>query len=272
MSGFGKFLLLLTLVMVPLLLPAASERTVISRIKVDIKMENPPSPSVSNTPGSNSRVTSYQRWMVLEVDYYPQAPRSGGPNQFSTYLDGVKMQVTAEFPLRGGGVVKSGDFGLFKGEQTFWTINCDGRQHTAMMFIPPHLLQRYMYMLEGYSAPRTPNKNDFKVEVVFFDRDGRELGRGYFGVSGNAAKQLAYFQRLEKLASPDCVINDAFVERDATPWRCMDPDQFDWIKPAGVKLPNAPTPPRTGVVLRGPKGRSRPSPPTIPPKDLSVVK
>jgi hypothetical protein len=53
------------------------------------------------------------------------------------------------------------------------------------------------------------------------------------------------------------VIEGAFFERDVTPWRCMSPEYFDLVKPAGLKLADAPTPPRGGVVVRTPRRGDR---------------
>lgn len=196
------------------------------------------------------------------MSYHPQHPRDDGPNR-NTFLDDVKMRVSALFPVGTG--AQSGLNGLFTGEQTFWTVFCDGRQHVAMMFLPPHLLRRYVHMLEPYNGLRGFNKDDIKVEVVFTDRGGQELGRGYFGVSGTVDKQAAFFRDAEKKVPEDRVINGAFFPREDTPWLTMEPDQFDLIKPEGLKLPNAPDPQRDIIVVgkrppRNPRGDVPPPP------------
>ena len=250
MNGMAKGLAIAAMLTVSASLFGASERSVFSRIKVDVKLEKPPAPSVSNSPRNLPRIAVDPQWLVVRVSFHPQLMREGGP----TYFDGVKMTVRALFPLSR----TTDGCGMFKGEQTFWTICCDGKTHTAMMFVPPHLLQRYVYMADGYSGVHTPQRGTIKVEVVFSDASGRELGRGYYGVPGNAVKQREAFERLAKRVVPRCVIDGAFWERDATPWRCMAPDQFDLVKPAGLKLPDAPIPPRGRNVVRGPKRGSRP--------------
>lgn len=259
MNWFGKNLAVLLTVCVSMVLSAATDRSAFAKIKVDFHMIQPPVPNVSRAPGSNPRVTLGQKWMAVKVTYSPQSPRDGGP-VWNTFLDDVKMRVTSTFPI--GGNSRNGEIGLFKGEETFWTICCDGRQHTAMMFVPPHLLQRYMYMLDPYTGMRGYNKGDFKIEVVFTDRNGQELGRGYYGVSGTVDKQEAYFGKLEKSVPAAYVVNGAFLTRDSTPWRTMEPDQFDLVKPEGLKLPDAPTPPRAGVVQRGSRKGNRAQPQT----------
>ena len=122
------------------LLSAAAERSVFSRVKVDVSLEKSPVPSVSGTPRSAQRVVSDPQWLVLRVTFHPQLSRESGPN-YNTYIDGVKMSVQALFPLSRSA---SDMYGMFKGEQTLWTVCCDGKSHTAMMLIPPQLLQRYV--------------------------------------------------------------------------------------------------------------------------------
>ena len=255
MNRFGKILAVLLALCASAMLSAASSRTAFSRIKVELKMETPPLTSTSRTPSSNPRLTQGQKWLVLKVSYYPQHPRSDGPNQ-NTFIDDVRMHVTALFPAGVG--ARSGSYGIFSGEQTLWTVFCDGRQHVAMMFVPPHLLRRYVHMLEPYNGLRGFNKEEIKVEVVFTDRGGAELGRGYFGVSGALDKQEAFFQEAESKVPEDRVVNGAFFPRDKTPWLTMEPDQFDLVKPEGLRLPNAPDPQRDVVVVRrparGPRG------------------
>lgn len=231
------------------LLFGAGERSVFSRVKVDVSLEKPPVPSVSNTPRNLPRIVSYPQWLVVRVTFHPQLPRDGGPN-YSTFIDGVKMSVQALFPLTRS---TSDMYGLFKGEQTFWTVCCDGKTHTAVMFIPPQLLQRYVYMGDGYSGSHELQRGTLRVEVVFTDAGGSELGRGYYGVSGNSGKQEEAFGRLAKRVSSQFIIDGAFWEREATPWRCMAPDQFDLVKPAGVKIPDAPVPPRGSNMMRVPR-------------------
>ena len=249
MNGMMKRILIAAALTASSLLFGASGRSVFSRVKVDVKLEKPPVPSVSGSPHSAPRVVADPQWLVVRVTFHPQLPRDDGPN-YSTFLDDVKMSVQALFPLSRG---SSNDYGLFKGGQTLWTVCCDGKTHTAMMFIPPQLLQRYLYMAESFSGARVPTRGTIRVEVVFTDRTGQELGRGYYGVPGNAARQEESFARMAKRVPSQCVIDGAFWEREETPWRCMAPDQFDLVKPAAVKIPDAPVPPRGGNVVRGPK-------------------
>ena len=247
MNGMGKSILIAAaLTASTLLFGAGGRSSVFSRVKVDVKLEKPPVPSVSGSPHPAPRVTADPQWLVVRVTFHPQIPRDDGPN-YSTFLDDVNMSVQALFPLSRS---SSNDYGLFKGGQTLWTVCCDGKTHTAMMFIPPQLLQRYLHMAESFFGTRVPTRGSIRVEVVFTDRSGQELGRGYYGVPGNAARQEESFSRMAKRVPAQCVIDGAFWEREATPWRSMAPDQFDLVKPAGVKVPMAPVPPRGSEAVR----------------------
>ena len=242
-----KRLLIVAALAVSASLFAAGERSVFSRIKLEVTLEKPPVPSVSGNPHSAPRVVADPQWLVVRVTYHPQLPRDSGPN-YNTYIDGVKMSVRALFPLSRSA---SDMYGMFKGEQTLWTVCCDGKSHTAMMLIPPQLLQRYVYMTDGFNTNHTLQRGSMRFEVVFTDGAGHELGRGYYGVSGSGARQEEAFERLAKRVPAQFVIDGAFREREATPWRCMAPEQFDLVAPAGFKPPEAPVPPRGGSAVRG---------------------
>ena len=228
---------------------AAGERSLFSRVKVDVTMEKPPVPSVSGTPRSAPRVVSDPQWLVVRVTFHPQ--RESGSN-YNTYIDGVKMSVRALFPLSR---TSSNAYGMFKGEQTLWTVCCDGKSHTAMMLIPPQLIYRYVYMGDGFSGGHALQRGSLRIEVSFTDSTGRELGKGYHGVPGNGAKQEDSFGRLAKRVPTQFVVDGAFWEREATPWRCMAPDQFDLVCPAGVKVPDVPVPQHSGNVVYAPGPR-----------------
>jgi hypothetical protein len=253
-GGTVKRILIAAMLTASALLFGASGRSAFSKVKVDVRLEKPPVPSVSNSPQSAQKVVPDPQWLVVRVTFHPQIPKADGPN-YKTYIDGVNMSLQMLFPLTRS---NSDELGLFKGEQTFWTVCCDGRTHTAMMFIPPQLINRYIYMADDYSVARSAFRTSLRVEAVFTDSAGQELGRGYFGVSGNAAKQQDSFGRMLKRVAPQCIIDGAFWERGATPWSCMAPDQFDLVKPAAVKIPNAPIPPRDGTAVRVPRRVPRP--------------
>lgn len=250
MNGSAKKLLILAALASSFLLFGAGGRTAFSRVRVELKLEKPPLPNVSKNLRNPERVTSESQWLVVYVYYTPQNPRSDGPVQ-DTYLDDVKMQLTVLFPLKNGSMER---LGMFKGGQTLWTVWCNGKSRQAMMFVPPHLLQRYVFLYDGNAAQHTPApRNELKAEVVFFDRFDRELGRGYYGVSGNAASQENGFARYMAQVQSSCVIEGAFFERSMTPWSCMAPDHFDLVKPAGLKLAETPTPPRGGATVHTPR-------------------
>ncbi len=241
MNGSIKMLLVTAAVASSSLLFGASDRSVFAKIKVELQFEKPPVPTVSKmTHNPSIRVVADPQWLVVRVYYYPQGPRNNSQNQ-STYLDGVKMQIAMTFPLSRGNTDK---LGMFKGGQTMWTVYCNGKAHLAMMMIPPQLLQRYVYVLDGDAGVHVPARTDLKAEVVFFDRNDRELGRGYYGVAGNSAKQAENFAQLVRRVPASCVIDGAFMERTATPWSCLAPDQFDLVKPETVKLSDTPIPAR----------------------------
>lgn len=255
MNGSAKKFLILAMLASSALLFGAGGRAAFSKVKVELKLEKPPVPNVNRAlRNPSARVVSDPQWLVVMVTYTPQNPRTDGPVQ-DTYLDDVKMQLSVLFPLGNG---NSELLGMFRGGQTLWTVCCDGRSHQAMMFVPPQLLQRYLRLYEGANGSRIQSsRGELKAEVVFFDRGERELGRGYCGLPGNPSRQSEAFGRFLSQVQPSCVIEGAFFERDATPWRCMAPEYFDLVKPEGLKLSDAPTPPRGNLTPRPPRRGDR---------------
>jgi|GEM_PF-1691553 len=259
MNGAVKMLLVAMALTGSMLLCGASGRSIFAKIKVELQLEKPPVPNMNKLSSPSSiRVVADPQWLVVRVYYYPQGPRNNSVNQ-NTYLDDVRMSLRIAFPLGRGNTDR---LGMFKGGQTLWTVYCNGKSHLAMMFIPPHLLQRYVYLLDGDGGIHVPARTDLKAEAVFYDRTDRELGRGYYGVPGNTARQQETFAKLEQRVVPSCVIDGAFIERMATPWSCLAPDLFDLVRPREVKVPEAPIPERRmyveGVVpVRGPVSPDR---------------
>lgn len=254
MNGSVKKILIAATVSLSALLFGASDRSVFAKIKVELQLEKPPVPTVTKlSHNTYPRVVADPQWLVARVNYSPQGPRNNSQNQ-QTYLDDVRMQINLTFPLGRGNTDR---LGMFKGGQTLWTVYCNGKHHMAMMLIPPQLLQRYVYLFDGDTGSHVPLRTDLKAEVIFYDRTDRELGRGYYGVSGNSAKQAETFAQLERRVLPSCVIDGAFMERTATPWSCLAPDQFDMVKPAALKLQETPAPVRGPTVPdRVPKRRT----------------
>lgn len=251
MNGTVKVFAVAAMLTLAVSLFGAAERSVFTRLKVDVKLERPPVPSVNNSPRNLPRLIHDPQWLMVKATFHPQQPRESGPNS-STFIDGVKMSVRVLFPLS---KTSSNAWGMFKGEQTFWTVCCDGKTHTAMMFIPPQLLQRYVYLADDFVFGHALQSGSLRVEVVFTDGSGRELGRGYHGVSGGADRHAETFEQLAKRVPQQYVIDGAIWEREATPWSCMPAEQFDLVKPADIKLPETPAPQHKGNKLRGPRER-----------------
>jgi hypothetical protein len=160
------------------------------------------------------------------------------------WVDNVRMKTLVAYPEIVGRNRKESVYGLFSGSTTFWSISLDGKEHTATMFVPPHLISRYA----GFSrrSPRkqdgkTPARNayklstkDFFAEVVFTTAKGLELGRAYCHVDGMRTNDDGnlYFRRVEKRVGSR-IINGAVQPRSRSPWAFINPERYDLIRSDG---------------------------------------
>lgn len=161
------------------------------------------------------------------------------------WVDNVKMNVLVAYPEVIGKSRKETVYGLFSGATTFWSISLDGKEHTATMFVPPHLIARYA----GFQrkAPRKADSRsgsqktaarisakDFFAEVVFTTPKGLELGRAYCYVDGMRSNDDGnlYFRRVEKRVGSR-VIRGAILPRSRSPWAYINPERYDLIRSDG---------------------------------------
>ena len=87
-NGTVKRILVAAALTASTLLFGAGGRSVFSKVKVDVRLEKPPVPSVNNSPQSAQRIVPDPQWLMVRVTFVPQIPRAEGPN-YKTYIDGV---------------------------------------------------------------------------------------------------------------------------------------------------------------------------------------
>ena len=159
------------------------------------------------------------------------------------WVDNVTMSVLVAYPEVIGKNRKETIYGLFSGATTFWSVSLDGKEHTATMFVPPHLIARYAGFLR--KAPRKADGSsqktaarisakDFFAEVVFTTSKGLELGRAYCHVDGMStnADGDSYFRRVEKRVGSR-IIRGAILPRSRSPWAYINPERYDLIRSDG---------------------------------------
>ena len=225
---------------------AAPTKTVFNRVKVELRQESSPEPNLKTTGTTGGRLkTINTHWLLIRVDYIPGQENSTRP----AWCDNVELVVRVVCPGPG-----SKEYTAFTGVTKLWAVRLDGRTHTALMAIPPQLLDRYVSAAPGLSGLGTSVTNSqVRVEAIFRDSAGMLLGRGYCG--GDAAD----FNRVFRAAGKR-VVEGAVLPRDQTPWHYQPQSYYDLIRPAGVEPVEIPesaggTPVQRGAI-----------PPVVPPR------
>lgn len=198
-----------------------------------------------------------EQYLVIEAKFRPGAADEASiekarKNKISPatkawhgmWVDNVRMNALVAYPEVIGKNRKETIYGLFSGATTFWSISLDGKEHTATMFIPPHLIARYTGFsrrlprkAETKSAQKAANRlspKDFFAEVVFTTSKGLELGRAYCHVDGmrSDADGDLYFRRVEKRVGSR-VVRGAIIPRSRSPWANINPQRYDLIRSDG---------------------------------------
>ena len=129
------------------------------------------------------------------------------------------------------------------GDTNFWTVKLDGLKHTALMFIPAHLIDRHYVQVarstvnrksvSAAAAPRKIKENDLIVEAVF-SAGNEELARAYsnIGVS-NTGKAKSKFERMAGQVPGDLLLKGAVLSKGKSPWAFYNINHFDPEKTAG---------------------------------------
>ena len=227
---------------------------------VKLKMYFEHAPTYRTVKGgvvSGGGILDNEQYLVIEAKFRPGAAdeasvekaRKNGTAPATKawsgmWVDNVRMNALVAYPEIIGKTRKETAYGLFAGTTTFWSVSLDGKEHTATMFVPPHLIARYA----GFSR-RSPRKSDgrtvarnayklstkdFFAEVVFTTSRGLELGRAYCHVDGmrtNADGDL-YFRRVEKRVGSR-IIRGAIIPRSRSPWAFINPERYDLIRSDG---------------------------------------
>jgi len=211
---------------VPSELAAAAGKEVFSKVRIELRQESAPEPNLKSTGTYGNRqkyVNSY--WLVVRVEFIPALASSSSRN---SWCDDVSLTVRLVCP--GPGVR---EFTAFTGVSKFWAIRLDGRTHSALMAIPPVLLDRYVSAAPGVLQGTAVNKSQIRVEAVFRNGGGDLLGRAYLNCDA------ATFTRAFRAAGSR-VVEGAVLSRDLTPWRYQPESYYERVRPAGIDAPSVP--------------------------------
>jgi hypothetical protein len=216
--------------------PAKQKVDIIGRIVVDCNTASAPIVSYrTSVPSYGPKTTTTNRnWLVISVNFTPGVSSEKGARAkveklVGGWADGVVMNVCVAFP--------SGKkaYGFMTGRTVFQSLPLNARPRTAIMLIPPQTLDRYLPLRGSSGMEVIANKRDFIVEVVFLDRKGKELGRGYYGnlLGRKLDEQIAKFEAL-KDGKRGSEIKGVILSKDKTPWAFVNYDSYDLIKTDSV--------------------------------------
>ena len=219
-----------------LTLQLSASKKLISRVDVDLILENAPKVTYRKVSDIPVKTASVNRWLIIRIEYVPEKEDPGKPVlrkvqggydlRMGGFLDDLGIRVTV-LQDTGLAVVGKPIYCKYTGETVFYTVRKDGRKHLVMMFIPGKLLDRFSRSASG--SVRTVSKNDFKAEIIF-TVDGKNIARAYYG--GNAKA----FSEALPMVPVNMVCEGGVLPRCRTPWALFEADEFDLEKefPAGA--------------------------------------
>ena len=215
-------------------------------IRVQLSLEA--APAVSRTGGTTGAYGTggvsfiNKRWLVVHVSFIPGVTdarklakntgnQKGVQGLNGRWIDDVNMRVRVAFPTsnaRRNDVV----YGILEGKTAFWTLRLDGKRHTAVMFVPPQLLDRYASTVSGGRREMALTLADYRVLVEFSDSRGNFLGRATERSGGKNQENISFFESL--VNNPGTmVVKGAVLSRDKSPWAWHMSSTFDYIKDTG---------------------------------------
>ena len=214
-------------------------------IKVQLYLEA--SPNVLRSGGTvgayGSGGVSFvnRRWLVVHVNFIPgvvPAKRMGknAGNQRAVqglpgrWIDDVNMRVRVAFPTSGRR--NNASYGILDGKTVFWTLRLDGKRHSAVMFVPPQLLDRYASPIASGRREMALALSDYKVLVEFSDSKGNFLGRATETAGNKSRESIMFFETLVNNPTT-MVVKDAVLPKNKTPWAGHMFSTYDYIKDSG---------------------------------------
>ena len=242
-----KRVLILTVFLAAMIHAAAG--SVFGDIKLKLSFEKAPRYRTANTETvAGARLLDFEEYLVVEATYIPGVIEQKAANSKSkaipkadpkTWLDNVVMDVLVAYPEQIGKNQMNTTYGLFEGKTYFWSIRLDGKRHTATMFVPPHLLARYINQPSEVKKNQKVNyrysPRDFFVEVTFRTKDGKKLGQKHYGSIPKCKTPEDYerfFRKIENLTTKDkSIVKDAVLPRNCSPWAFVSPENYDMIIP-----------------------------------------
>jgi hypothetical protein len=195
-----------------------------SDFKMTLKTEFLPTPVYVLSNYDNEVPSLSSQWLAIKVTYTPPSVKDG-----SDYLwvDDIRMDVELMFSAK---YQNKSIMGYATGKIEFWAIQFDGRRHQAMMMLPPQVLQRY-----GDQTASNYRKLKIYTRVKFTNtRNNSVIGMLIAGSNAND-KETEINRVFDQLSSPVAAVlrlPNLILPVEKTPWRFIDMDSYDMIKPS----------------------------------------
>ena len=226
----------------------ASKANVVQFGAIRVQLSLEAAPAVSRTGGTTGAYGAggvsfiNKRWLAVHVSFVPgvvamrkMAKNAGNQKAIQglngRWIDDVNMRVRVAFPSSKARRSNVG-YSILEGTTTFWTLRLDGRRHSAVMFVPPQLLDRYASITSGGRREMALTLADYRVLVEFSDSRGNFLGRATERSGNKNQENISFFESL--VNSPGTmVVKGAVLPRNKSPWAWHMPSTFDYIKDTG---------------------------------------
>ncbi len=188
--------------------------------KLSATSEFLPTPVLRFENYDSETAKSNQQWLAIRANYTPSKV-SGVSGTF--WLDNVRMEVEVMFSASYQGKPV---MAYTTGRVDFWSIPFDGKKHTAMMLVPPQVLQRYSESNGGnYKKIKT------YVRVTFVNSSNNSILGRIVGGNEKANVINAAFEQISSPVSPALKLPNLILPVEKTPWALIDIDSYDLTKP-----------------------------------------
>ncbi len=182
--------------------------------KIDCSFQQTPQINAPNVAGLP--VAKLDMWLVINVTCTTVSKTD--KNRQPEWLDDVSFEYEVLVPGFKGPVYLSGT-------TTYWAIPLDGKEHHSVGFIHPRFLQRYAPELKS-TSPSAAKDTYIRIKVT--------MNQAIIGGAVNPERKAMEVANAFKKAATDpniLRVNDSVYGIDKTPWRDLNYDYYELIKP-----------------------------------------
>lgn len=182
-----------------------------SRIRLETALKSPENSTLS---GKISTVKFTNPWLLVFVDYAPSLKA-----EKTLWLEDVTLEVQVFIPLNQK--KKNQNYLVLSGNTAFRFVMVDSRTRTAVMAVPPQILDRYL------PVGRKISTGGIKAQALF--RNGKNTSHTIYYPAG--VNEVKHKNEIEDILKKPATIQvtDGVLPRENTPWQFMNFDQSDLV-------------------------------------------